>query len=58
MNIGILDSLPIWGVYLSIVLFILLSFEIGYQVSKLTRSSQDTEGFSAIGPMVAGLLSI
>ena len=58
MNRGPLDSLPISGVYIGITLFILLSFEVGYQIAKYTRVPYAKEGPSALGPMVGGILGM
>ena len=58
MNLGIFDALPIWGIYIGMALILLLSFEVGYQISKYTASSNDKEGFNSTGPMVSGLLAM
>lgn len=58
MRIGVLDSLPVYGVYFGIVLLILFSFEVGYQISKQARKRYNKDMPSTLGPMVAGLLSM
>ncbi|MEE8589305.1 MAG: hypothetical protein V3S80_08195 [Sulfurimonadaceae bacterium] len=58
MIIELFDSLPISGVYIVITLFILLSFEVGYQISKYSRTRSDQEAPRAISPMVGGLLGM
>lgn len=58
MDIGIFDFMPIWGIYIGITLSILLSFEIGYQITKYTVLRNDKDGSSAISPMVGGLLGM
>ncbi|MEA3372398.1 MAG: hypothetical protein U9Q62_01785 [Campylobacterota bacterium] len=58
MNIGLFDSLPISGVYIGLTAGILLSFEVGYQISKYTSTRYDKEAPNAISPMVGGLLGM
>ena len=58
MNGWLLDPLPISGVYIGIALSILLSFEIGYHIGKLTRTLYDKEAPVALGPMVGGILGM
>ncbi len=58
MRIGVLDSLPVYGVYFGIVLLILFSFEVGYQISRQARKRYNKDMPSTLGPMVAGLLSM
>ena len=58
MNIGIFDSLPMWVIYIGMTLTLLLSFEVGYQISNYTAVHDDKEGFNSTGPMVGGLLAM
>jgi hypothetical protein len=58
MNSGLFDSLPIYFVFLVVAALILLSFEIGYFISKHTNKSSDTGAAGAISPMVIGLLGV
>lgn len=58
VNIGIFDYLPIWSIYIGMTLTLLLSFELGYQISKYTSERGDKEGFNSISPMVGGLLAL
>ena len=58
MSIGIFDFLPIWSIYMGMTLSLLVSFEVGYQISKYTASRNDKEGFNSISPMVSGLLGM
>ncbi len=58
MIIELFDSLPIYGVYIVITLSILLSFEVGYQISKYSGTRYDKEAVNAISPMVGGLLGM
>ena len=58
MNTGLFDDFPIYFFYLAIVALILLSFELGYFISKHTNKSSDTGAAGAINPMVTGLLAM
>jgi len=58
MEIGIFDSVPVWGIYMVMALSLLLSFEVGYKISKCDTSSNNKEAFSSITPMVSGLLAM
>lgn len=58
MNVTLLNSLPISGTYVGIILLMLLSFELGYQISKYTRTRYDKEAHSTLGPMVGGILAM
>ena len=58
MIIELFDSLPIYSVYIGITLSILLSFEVGYQISKYSGTRYDKEAVNAISPMVGGLLGM
>jgi hypothetical protein len=58
MNPGLLDSLPMSGVYSCVVLLILLSFEAGYQISNRARTPDDKDTSSTLGPMVGGILGM
>ena len=58
MGTPLLDSFPIYSVYFAIVLFILLSFEVGYQIGKHAQMRSDKEAPGALGPMVGGILSM
>lgn len=58
MSVGILESVPIVGVYVGIACMMLASSEIGFRLGKRSRSRQDKEAFSSVGPMVGGLLGM
>ena len=58
LPIGIFDTIPIWGIYIGSTLILLLSFEVGYQISKYTAARNDKEGFNSTSPMVSGLLGM
>ena len=58
LPIGVFDTFPIWKIYIGMTLVLLLSFEVGYQISTYTASHIDKEGFNSISPMVGGLLAM
>lgn len=58
LPMGLLDTFPIWELYIGMALILLLAFEVGYQISKYTNSSRDKEGFNSTSPMVSGLLAM
>lgn len=58
LPVGLFDTIPIWIIWLSFILILLVSFEIGYQICKYTSSRDDKEGFNSLGTMVGGLLAM
>ena len=58
LPIGIFDTIPIWALYIGMTFTLLISFEIGYQLSKYTATSNDKVGFNSTSPMVGGLLAM
>jgi len=58
MKTPILDSFSIYVVYVAVVLFILLSFEVGYQIGNHAKTRRDKQAPGALGPMVGGILSM
>lgn len=58
MALQLLDFLPIEMVYLSLVLLIILFFEIGFQIGRTARSDNDAEAAGALGPIVGGVLAM
>ena len=52
------DSLPIFIIYFGIVSFLAISFEIGFQTGKFTRSHYERKSDTSPGPMVAGVLTM
>ena len=58
LPIGIFDTIPISGLYIGMAFTLLISFEIGYQLSKYTAVKNDKEGFGSTSPMVGGLLGM
>jgi hypothetical protein len=58
MNPGLLESIPMSGVYVGVVLLMLVSCEVGFQLGVRNRTKQDTDATGSIGPMVGGLLGM
>lgn len=58
MNKGLLDTFPIFGVYIGIAIVLLISIEIGYQIGKHVRGRKDKEANVTLGPVVGGVLSM
>ena len=58
MNVGLLESLPIPGVFAVVVALILVSCEIGHQFGLLVQRRTVEVIPAALGPMVGGLLGM
>ena len=58
LPMGVFDPLPIVVIYIGMFLTLLLSFEIGFEISKYTTLPKDREGFNSTSPMVSGLLAM
>ncbi len=58
MNSSIFDSLPISVTYISLSLFILIAFELGYQISKRHGAFKKGVEPGTLGSMVGGLLGM
>lgn len=58
MDVGLLESVPIIGVYVGIAAMMMASCEVGFRIGVRTRSRQDENAFTSIGPMVGGLLGM
>ena len=57
LPVGLFDGIPMLPLYIGMSFTLLLSFEIGYQLSTYTKRN-DKEGFTTTGPMVGGLLGM
>ena len=57
LPVGVFDAIPMLPLYIGMTFTLLLSFEIGYQLSTYTKRN-DKEGFTTTGPMVGGLLGM
>ena len=58
MKFGMFESLPIIVLFVCVVLVILVSCEVGYQLGKHFRTRKDRDAMTSIGPMVVGLLGM
>ena len=58
MNVGLFKSIPIAGVYLLVVIFMLGSCEAGYFIGQRIRIKSDKNASTSLGPMVGGLLGM
>jgi hypothetical protein len=58
MQSGALDALPLWGLFLGIVLLVLLSVESGYRLGRYRRSRSDQEKEVPVGAMVGSTLGL
>ena len=56
MDLVFFDFLPVWGIYICLTLFIMVSFEIGYQISFRLKHYENAS--SSTGPLVGGLLGM
>ena len=52
------DSLSMFSIFIGTVVFTLVSFEVGYQISKYTQSHSKGKVKTSQGPLVAGLLAM
>jgi len=53
-----LDALPIWGVYIAIVLVALLAVEVGFQLGRYWQQHTEQEKESAVGALVGATLGL
>jgi hypothetical protein len=58
MNMGFLETIPIYLLYMGITFFLLFSFEVGFRIGKHTPTTFAKEGTGALGPMVGGILAM
>ena len=58
MTTSIFDSLPIYIIYLSICILMLISFEIGYQISRHFKSFKEEVEPVTLTPMIGGLIGV
>jgi hypothetical protein len=58
MQSGPLDALPLWGLFLAILLLVLLSVEGGYRLGKYRRSRSEQEQEAPVGAMVGATLGL
>jgi hypothetical protein len=55
---GFLDALPLWGVFIAILLVVLLSVECGYRMGKYRRDHREREKETPVGTMVGATLGL
>jgi hypothetical protein len=55
---GPLDALPLWGVFLLILVVVLLSVECGYRLGKYRRDRHEQEKETPVGAMVGATLGL
>src|SRR5215467_13090251 len=55
---GPIDVLPLWALFISILLVVLLSVEFGYRLGKYRRSRQEQEKEAPVGTMVGATLGL
>jgi hypothetical protein len=53
-----LDALPLWALFLAILLIVLLSVECGYRLGKYRRSQSEQEKEAPVGTMVGATLGL
>ena len=58
MSKELFDSLSIFSIFIGTAVFILVSFEIGYQISKYAQSHYEGKVDTSQGPMVGGILAM
>jgi hypothetical protein len=55
---GLLDALPLWGLFIVILLVVLLSVECGYRLGKYRRDHREWEKEAPVGTMVGATLGL
>jgi hypothetical protein len=55
---GPIDALPLWGLFIAILVVVLLSVECGYRVGKYRRSRHEQEKEAPAGTMVGATLGL
>ena len=58
MSKELFDSLSIFSIFIGTAVFILISFEVGYQISKYAQSHYKGKIGTSQGPMVGGILAM
>ena len=57
-TIGPIDALPLWALFISILLVVLLSVECGYRLGKYRRGRQEQEKEAPVGTIVGATLGL
>jgi hypothetical protein len=55
---GPLDALPLWGVFVAILIVVLLSVECGYRLGRYRRNRHEQEKETPVGTMVGATLGL
>ena len=55
---GPIDALPLWALFIAILLVVLLSIEFGYRLGKYRRSRREEEKEAPLGTMVGATLGL
>jgi hypothetical protein len=55
---GILDSVPLWGLFVANLLGVLLSVEVGYRLGRFRRRCSEQEKEAPVGAMVGATLGL
>jgi len=58
MQGGLLDALPLWGLFLAIMALVLISIEGGYRLGNYRRSRSSLEKEAPVGAMVGSTLGL
>ena len=58
MSKELFDSLSIFSIFIGTVAFVLISFEVGYRISKYAQSHYEGKIDTSQGPMVGGMLAM
>ena len=58
MQSELLDALPLWGLFMAILVLVLLSVEGGYRLGKYRRSRSEQEMEAPVGAMVGATLGL
>ena len=57
-NNALIDALPLWALFIFILLVVLLSVEFGYRLGKYRRSRREEEKEAPLGTMVGATLGL
>jgi len=55
-NNGLIDALPLWGLFIAILGVVLISVECGYRLGKFRLSRREQEKEAPVGTMVGATL--
>jgi heme/copper-type cytochrome/quinol oxidase subunit 2 len=55
---GPIDALPLWGLFIAILVVVLVSVECGYRLGKYRRARHEQEKEAPVGTMVGATLGL